>query len=234
MEKDKGCCLIPSVGCCVGLFILFLCIIGVPAAMIGAVATGGPDPLYEDFEPSETQASAYEAAFNNAVQSAIDNEGRFILRFTDRQFTSWVSLRTQEVFFEDDVPDRLRDDLQIQARFEDGEIQTYLAFPIVDFWADLRARIRLDFTVTPAEVQTTNDKFDVTVTDFQLGRVSGVGEGQTNLDEGLTEIINERLGPIGGDYTVESVTIDGGTFTMTGVYTGDPSQLQAALGNSSP
>ena len=227
-EEQSSCCLIPSAGCCLGILILFACIALIPVGVIYALGTGGPEPLYDDFEPSRTQADAYEASFNQAIDSIDPDSRTFEITFEDEEFMSWVNLEYQDQIAGDNVPNRFQDNLEFQTRFTEGVIQSFVRFAVWDFLYDLNINTRFDFTLEPAQNQTATDKFDVEVTRIEIGRFEDTSGIESNVDEAITEALSDQLERLGGDYTITSVVINDGSLTITGQFTGDPATISSA------
>lgn len=218
-NKGRSCCL-PSTGCCFGLVLLFICLLGIPAAGVYYFASGGPDPLYDDFEPSEAEARNYETAFNRAIEDAANSaDGTFSLSFTDREFMSWVNLEYREQLAEQQSAGSVQDSLVFQSEFDDGVAKFYAS---VDLILGIQLKMLIDTTIAPAAVPTETDKFDITITSAQIGRYTADEAIESDVDEAFTEAFSERLKQLGTDYTITSVGLSDGRMMITGTITGEP------------
>lgn len=209
-RRRDGCCLLPSSsGCC--LVVLLVICLAAPLFGYYYLTTGGPEPLYENFEPSELEAAQYETAFQIALRNAANNN-RFDLTVTDDQFASWLNLRYRDEVA--DVTGLQGDELEFQARFDNSEVKVFSRYRLyrsvtVNSLATLELRPAL--TAEPSE-----QPLEVVVKNLQVGRFEGTDSVEADISRAINNALNDQLEPIAGRYIIEIVSINDGFLRMTG------------------
>lgn len=213
-----GCCLPNFLGCCLGFMLLFACVIGIPTALISYLSSGGPVPFSEDYKPSEADAVAYENAFSNAVQQARGES--FVLTFTETQFAAWLNLEFKEELAAQFDLEQYSDSAEFQVQFEDGEADIFVGVIVWDAVGfDINSLATLEIAPTPINA-SANQKLDVTVTEFKVGRGDAPESIQEDLSDAINKAMIELLKPIqdrdGIDYRITSVSIANGSISFNG------------------
>lgn len=221
-KKRGGCCLPNFLGCCLGIVLLLVCILGIPGLAISYATSGGPEPLDESFEPSAEEATRYEDAFSRAIQQARDTGAgnSFSVSFTENQFASWLNLEFKEELAKELGLEQLADELEFQAEFEDGVVKIFAGLVIWDsVGLDINSLATLTIAPTPADAPATQ-KLDVTITDFQIARAEATDGLKDDMTVAIDDAMVDLLKPIqdrqGFDYRITAVSIDNGLITFSG------------------
>jgi hypothetical protein len=217
MRRDRdGCCLIPSFGscCCLSIIVALLLI---PIAGYFYILTGGPEPLYEDFDVSEAEANNYESAFDIAVRNA-RSSGRFTVSVTDDQFASWLNLRFREQFAEESSLEAMADRMNFQTLFDNNQARMFIRIDVI---GDRTFDSLVVLDIRPPTSQTPDDQaVEVDIKDIQFGRFGSSETLRNDLKQAINNALTDELAPLNGRYRIDSVSMTNGVLRLGGTATG--------------
>ncbi|MCI0711972.1 MAG: hypothetical protein L0154_17590 [Chloroflexi bacterium] len=178
--------------------------------------SGGPEPLYEDFDSSEQQANEYESAFAIAVRNA-QTSGRFSVNVTDDQFASWLNLRFRDEFAEQTSLESLSGRMNFQALFDNNEARVFIRMDVI---SDLTFDTLVVLDIRPPTSQTPEGQaVEVDIKDLQFGRFGSSETLENDLKQAINNALTNLLAPLNGQYRIDSVSMTGGVLRIGGVAT---------------
>ena len=167
-----------------------------------------PQPPIPGFVPSQSDASAFEKTFNDAITQA-QQTGTINVTVTQQQLSSWVSLNGA-VFAQQHGYDWPLKDTQIG--LDSGKITLYgvVSAPKVPD--------------TPAQVIFTpsidaNGAIAVKVESGQFGILGIPAALLDTLTKAIKDALSSQLQPIQGRYKLSALTVTSGTLTVSGQIT---------------
>ncbi|MBI5929377.1 MAG: hypothetical protein HY862_08720 [Chloroflexi bacterium] len=208
----------PACGCCMGILVLTLCIMGIPLACIGFFVSGNPDQLYSDFKADPTAAAQYDVLFDNAIKDA-RNDGSFDVQIEQRDFESWLNVEYRNSLTEgttstsSDLPDWVNN-IKFQTKFDNGEITlfgtTKFSGISVNMLVVSKVTINTDSTTRPTHPLL------VEVTEFKAGAIDMPESFRTQLASDIADGLSEELTQVNQRYELSSLTIDNGVMEFSG------------------
>ncbi|NDJ74888.1 MAG: hypothetical protein GYB65_01400 [Chloroflexi bacterium] len=226
-------------GCCISLALIPLACLVVMVGVLLYLRSNAPDPpVTDEFRASQVEAEAFQNAVDTAGEIGIDPPRRYELEFNEREFSSWLTLESNE-FAEDS-----------DSSFPFSNIQVGLRDDQMTFYAEMD-RYGLDLPIeVVVEPQTrrssdTNSGEERQVLEFDIEEVhiSGLSVPKAILNivtdqvnDGLLEAFNDL-----GEYDVDEIYVgrnpdedaaddDRYIFRMTGnIYASSVDSLDAGL-----
>lgn len=214
-------CLVPFTGCLLGLGMLLLCVVAMPAACLMVLGLSNPEPLDADFTASQSEANQYENSFEQAVNQG-NNSGTFVLTVQEEEMASWLTLEYERLREENELDSDFGwlseqwqelEDLEFQVAFEEREFKFYtaLSFP-------LNAEIGVLITGTLSPNQNSASRaqpLNVDITEFQIGSLYLPDSARRDVAADISEIITDEL-TFERFYRITDVSLENGQMELRG------------------
>ncbi|MBN1200593.1 MAG: hypothetical protein JXJ20_01935 [Anaerolineae bacterium] len=199
LDECRGCCLAAVV-------IPLLCCGLMVCGVIYILASAPEPPISENFQASQADAQAFDYAITS-VQNQAGFQNQFILTFTEKQISSWMTLEGQDFADERGYSFPFED---IQVGLEDGQMTFYANFT--------NAGIELPLEIIIEPKIDERGHLQMEIDSAHVGGITLPGIVLDSITDQVETSITRAFDDLDRDYVLYEPTlaVDNGTFAVQG------------------